>query len=633
MVRSTRPTARPAATRRSARLSLPGVDVWLRAQGLGTTEATRLARVVRTRVGPRSPVAMAIDVAAALLAPRERRSVCAALACFHVALDLLDDLQDLRTEPDGRPDSVLDAHRLLVCVLRSTHGPVLGRAALVAARGQAGEAASTARTSSLSESRRHRGLKAGTLGAAYLRVVGRAAGKRRPALEALGRRFADTAQLASDLCTLLADDQSEDWRLLRPTEPLVAAFRSRATRAHALALAAGHRDARSLAALRWLLRDVGTAERLALDATALDRAVRGSRLHAPARAALSAHTQHLALTTARARDALRSAMPIRRWQPSLAQRVADASANALAFMREMGAGDLDEVHRWGLFGADVVRADVFGRLVVIEALAPLAIARRLPLRRWFRGVLRRADVDGLRYYPGRLEIPRDTDDAGLLLQGAAALGVSEHAALARARRDIRRSARRDGWVHTWVESRIWPRSRILAGWMGDECPAVSANAWLGLSRLARERASRLVSSDRLRSPHYTDVAALCLVSRLARRLAGSARHALTARLEEAARDADRLTSIEAALVLRELPPGSELAVPLAHALFDSQHADGGFAPDPYYRTIAPAAGIRWYGSRVLTTALVLRAWSAHAWAADDGMAHSIAAVATRTEGA
>ena len=42
------------------------------------------------------------------------------------------------------------------------------------------------------------------------------------------------------------------------------------------------------------------------------------------------------------------------------------------------------------------------------------------------------------------------------------------------------------------------------------------------------------------------------------------------------------------------------------ALVDAQEADGGYPADPFYRTV-PHPVTTWYGSRGLTTALVLQA--------------------------
>lgn len=298
----------------------------------------------------------------------------------------------------------------------------------------------------------------------------------------------------------------------------------------------------------------------------------------------------------------------------LARTVRRATAAARSFLRDdPKLEECVELRRDPRF-APATRAEVFGRLLIAEALAPVC---RALARRAAGLALARAEPGGLRYYRDLAAIPFDADDAGLALQLAPLLATTRRTLLRRlARRVV--AAERDGSFPTWLpDATTDPADAAI--WVARPCDGVRAHVLLGLhahdpadhgpvlARGARALA-RAVRDDALASPNYPPpvVEALALRALDTLDLPGTARarRALSARVSRRC-----VRGEETALVLAVSLRAARLStVPPAalRRLLEAQAPDGGFPADPMF-TVPPHHGPRWFGARSLTTALVLRA--------------------------
>lgn len=247
----------------------------------------------------------------------------------------------------------------------------------------------------------------------------------------------------------------------------------------------------------------------------------------------------------------------------------------------------------------------------------------------------RADRDGFRYFPGHPEIPPDADAAGVALQVAAITGRREHEAVRIAEAALLANLDADGLPCTWLADGVrYVRAVLDRTLQGGRCPASAANALLGLWRIDRGRhrqvvlrgaaalAERMAGEGPPPSHFYGPVAVDCLGLRLLAAVQRESGGALGASGDRAiGRAAGRLgarrslkglfgTALETALAARALHESVGLSDPgpVLRALVDAQGADGGWGADPFYATVPhPVSGH--YGSRLVTTALALRALS------------------------
>ncbi|MEZ4471693.1 MAG: hypothetical protein R3F60_12995 [bacterium] len=292
-----------------------------------------------------------------------------------------------------------------------------------------------------------------------------------------------------------------------------------------------------------------------------------------------------------------------------------------------------ETHRSGLFGKPEVTGGVFERAIALQALAGEGIDLG-PAR---RAAFALADPAGWRYFPGHPELPVDGDCVGVMMQLAAGTPEAGHPAMARGEALLLRADNQDaeGLFQTWLaDPPAATRASIDAVWAGEVCPGAAANALLGLWRHAPGRldgvvapravalARRLLGPEAPPSVFYGAVgvdfmAARALLALRAERAGDAAWQAeldaglravgdrLRRRLRLSGRLGNVLETALAAWVLVRLGRLPERAT-VRRALVDAQEADGGYPAMDFYRTV-PHPVTTWYGSRGLTTALVLQA--------------------------
>jgi hypothetical protein len=547
---------------------------------------------------------LARDVAASVLTPARARRVVGALARIDLAVDMIDDVQD----GVAGVERLARAHQRLADGLSALDPAALSEVARGLAHMAKGQVADLAgvpsRRASPHQRRAAHGVarrKAGAAAGAYVAAVLASAGRRSARAVACAAAFGELVQQLSDLSSLLANRDPEDWRLRRPSFAIVGPIHARATAELARRLVHEHPRATALDGFREVVARSGALRTFRRRLDAFVRRAVTSADTSPLNAAMLPQIRALHARARRLDDDLGLAPTRRIRLRALSDRRDEAVEAALEYLHSPGTIDeCDEHHRWGLFSRGCVRGDVFGRLLVIEALGGLAACGRLPFAQWLEGVAARVDPDGLRYFPGCPEIPPDADDAALFLLACRVLGMAGRSAASaaitraqrRARATLTRCARADGWYETWDLSR---HGTAVARWRWDAtlCPTVAAHASLALR--VTPRASQLARMAAVRSPHYTDFVARCIHSRLR----GAARSRALA-LVRAPSDA-----VEIGLALRDLALRPAYRRDLVMLLLEAQREDGGFAAAPIYRTIG-REGVRWYQSRAVATAIAVR---------------------------
>lgn len=448
-----------------------------------------------------------------------------------------------------------------------------------------------------------------------------------------GQALGALLQTLTDYFDQFLQPESDDWLAGKPTLPLRHALAHPEHHAALRALLAGDRHAADRAARgAWHLVQAGAGEKMATAMASLkqrmdDAAARAG--HPPILAELAAELLDMGDGVVEALAEYRgdAAPPVR--------PLADEVAEAVDATRRFLAADptfegATEVHRWGLFGAPEVRAGLFGRLVIADALWD----QGLPLEGALAEVFASADADGWRYYPGHRDIPTDADDTGMVLQLAARAGRAADAAVHTGVEALLANRTDDGRFHTWLcDGAVHQREVVDATWAGGLCPGVNANALLGLWAVGAEdhRAVIRAGARALAAWAGTDAATpasafykpvtvdalvvRCLTTVLADEPAEVARlrPAVDAALDRlAARE--RLDGrfggvIDTALAAWTLAGEGRLRAPAAtlRALVDALEPDGGHPAEDYFVTVGVAMQHGWYGARPLTSALVLRA--------------------------
>lgn len=444
-----------------------------------------------------------------------------------------------------------------------------------------------------------------------------------------GEALGTLVQVLTDYFDLFLNSESDDWAAAKPSLPIRHGLHHPQEGAAIATLLAGDRSGqdRKRQGLWHLVRaDAGPA---------LEALVEALTEKMCTAEALLGHPDVLATVRAEIVDWCTGVVE------ALREYAADASPGASSVGEDLAAcrstayrflqadpllEEATEVHRHGLFGADEVRGGLFGRAVALECLAgePLDLA---PAR---SVVFTLADADGWRYYPGHRQLPTDADCVGIMMQLATGTPDARNPAhdLGEARLLDADNQDEDGLFITWLaDPGRFSRAEIDAVWAGSVCLGAAANALLGLSHRNRlhaevaRRASALARrmADPPESTFYPPMGVDYMVGRALIQLSeagighgpdlAAALDHIARRMVERQRLSGRfgnvLETAQAAYILAQLDrvpqPDS-----VRRALIDAQAADGGYPPDPFYKTV-PHPVTTWYCSRVVTTAFVLQA--------------------------
>lgn len=594
---------------------------------------------------PVCPPMFSLRAARALgLADEVAIALAAAGAFFFSAADLADDCADGDAGDDLGRDlndvcRLLFIHQQLLLALpgvpldrRAGLAALFAEAGLEMADGQALDLAGTDALEAASPLRIAEG-KAGGEFAAFLAAPALVAGRDPAPWRRYGRALGALVQILTDYLDLVLQPDGDDWTSAKPSLPLRRALAHPEHGPAVALLLAGERSApERRAAGVWHVCQAGAAEWLA-DAAARYRdemaAAAAEAGHPPVMDELRAELDEW---VAGIHEALvEYAGDPRPEVPSLDEeraRCRDAAERFLAADPALGGSVL--VHRRGLFGRDEVVAGVYDRLLACEALGP---GHRL-FRPVMKSVLARLDRDGCRHFPGRPDVPLDADTAGLALAVAAGTRFARHPALGRSVERILAATGPDGICPAWLpDGRRFTPEAIAEGWPGGVCPGGAAHALLGLWRrdprrhravvvagcrsLAAMLAGEAPPPSSFHAPVMVDFLAVRTLATVAgeagdealRDAVGPALEAVGARLARrrtlAGRYGGVLETALAAIALARLGMLRDPA-PVTRALVDAQHPDGGYAADPFHRRL-PWRDDAWYGSRAVTTALVLRA--------------------------
>ncbi|MCB9547895.1 MAG: polyprenyl synthetase family protein [Myxococcales bacterium] len=626
-----------------ARLGLPAATL----ERLVVHATRHLPIAGREEGSPFIPPMYTLRVAEALgLAPTLGQAAAAAGCLLFAAADLADDCAD----GDVRTSMGVDVNDACFLLFAAQHavlalpvgaeearwaGRLFAEAGARMAIGQEADLRGTDAREAADPLAIARGKSGGEL-AVFFGLPARLAGRDPAPWLRFGEAFGALVQVLTDYFDLFLDPTSDDWEAAKPTLPL---RRGLAHPRHGLELSrllagdrAGHdRKARGL----WLLVQAGAAEGLAEAVRLLDGEMAAATEAAGGSAALDDARAELVDWCGGVVEALAE-------YGGDAAPPADDPAMELAACREAAARFLGtdpalegvvEVHRSGLFGQPEVRGGVFERAIALQALA----GEGLPVQAARTAAFSLADDDGWRYFPGHRELPVDGDCVGVMMQLAAGSPDAAHPAMDQGEALLLRADNQDddGLFQTWLaDPPACTRAEIDATWAGEVCPGAAANALLGLWRHAPTRldgvvapralalARRLAGEEAPASVFYRPVGVDYMGARalLALRAERPGDAAFTAALDAALRAiGDRLRGrlrlsgrlgdvLETAMggyVLARLQRLPERAS-VRRALVDAQEADGGYPADPFYRTV-PHPVTTWYGSRGLTTALVLQA--------------------------
>lgn len=619
-------------------------------EGLRGRIAARLALLFPEDVDPSDlpPPLVMHRISLALGLPVEVARPLACAACFYyAAADLADDLVDT---PAGAP---MDAETRLgvndVCVLlflfqrealAVPHPQAAAVAALlldqglVMASGQARDLLGTDAPAAADPVAIARDKTGGELGALFAAPALLSGLDPAPFL-AFGRSLGTLLQVFTDYLDLFAKPASDDWRDAKPTLPIRHVLAHPALGARAALLLAGARRAVSRQqAARFLMIEAGTAaryrafadEQLAAMAAAVEAAGAPAilaALHAETADLSYAVDDALAALAPSAEGALEGEVPPA--FPSPDEEASAALASALVFLRQDAAGDeCTEHHRWGLFGRPHVAASLFGQLVVAEHLRAVG----QPHDAVAAAALGRRDPDGWRYYPRCGEIPPDADLTGLALQVMCtpSRAPAYAAAIDAAVRSLAANLAEDATIPTWltVGTGLPGAPAAPLPWIGERCPASMANAVLGWHRArpgdpaVARCAARLAEwydapgppVSAFYGPVVVDALGLIALTEVGLPAQSAVRGRIASRLAARRRLSGHFgTALETAFAATALALCGRLADAPAvrRALVDAQEADGGYPADPFYVTVGPHHEPGTYRSRLVTTAIAIRA--------------------------
>jgi geranylgeranyl pyrophosphate synthase len=586
-------------------------------------------------------------IALALGLPRAQALPLAHAGCFYyAAADLADDLVDTPAAPATDLEARLGVND--VCVLLflcqqalleipSPHMPALAslfaRSGLVMAGGQARDLAFSDTLDAGDPIAIARGKTGGELAALVAAPIVLAGGEPGPWLD-FGRALGTLLQVFTDYLDLFAKETSDDWRDAKPTLPIRHALSHPVHgRAAALLLAGARHAVSRQQAARFLMIEAGTAPHYRTFADArlaeMDAACTAAGRPAILETLLS-ETRELSLAVDDALAALAEVESAPTFV-SPEDEAAGCLRAALAFLAEDPVGEeATEHHRWGLFGRAHVQANLFGQLVVAEALR----AAGRDNAGYAAAALGRRDPDGWRYYPGCGEIPPDADLTGLALQVLTGPGRRNEALIAASVATLRDNLTEDALIPTWLEvgtGLAVPQgvgeAAVPLRWIGERCPASMANAVMGWHRAqpddpdVRRAADRLVAwfdapgppTSAFYGPVVVDALGLLMLTEFGAPEHAAVRGRIAARLAGRRRASGHFgTPLDTAWAAIALQAAGRLAAPevVRRALVDAQSADGGYPACPFYVTVGAHHEPGTYASRLVTTAVVVRALTA-----------------------
>lgn len=594
-------------------------------------------------------------IALALGLPRAQALPLAHAGCFYyAAADLADDLVDTPAAPATDLEARLGVND--VCVLLflcqqalleipSPHMPALAslfaRSGLVMAGGQARDLAFSDTLDAGDPIAIARGKTGGELAALVAAPIVLAGGAPGPWLD-FGRALGTLLQVFTDYLDLFAKETSDDWRDAKPTLPIRHALSHPVHgRAAALLLAGARHAVSRQQAARFVMIEAGTAPhyRAFADAQLAEMDTACAAAGRPAiLETLLAETRELSLAVDDALAALAEVESAPTFV-SPEDEAAGCLRAALAFLAEDPVGEeATEHHRWGLFGRAHVQANLFGQLVIAEALR----AAGRDNAGYAAAALGRRDPDGWRYYPGCGEIPPDADLTGLALQVLTGPGRRNEALIATSVATLRENLTEDALIPTWLEVGTGlavpegvGEATVPLRWIGERCPASMANAVMGWHRAhpddpdVRRAADRLVAwfdapgppTSAFYGPVVVDALGLLMLTEFGAAEHAAVRGRIAARLAARRRASGHFgTVLDTAWAAVALQAAGRLAEPesVRRALVDAQCADGGYPACPFYVTVGAHHEPGTYASRLVTTAVVVRALTALARAGAGG---------------
>jgi hypothetical protein len=605
-----------AQTRRTEDLR-EQVHAWLPEQGLSGILAAQVAErlgAVESVGRGASPGTFAMAMAESLgVEARTAAKVGLAAHIYWAAADVADDIDD--QEP-GAPTVNL-ACALLFLAQRALY-EISPRCALEGARfglrmagGQALDLAVTDRAEPPDLDAIVADKAAAEL-EFFMLLACEAAGISDARLAKLAGEFGRVLQIFSDVVDVYVKPVSDDFAAGKWTKPLAAYWRYATGRA-GLLKALDRRDPAVLARLRY---EAAPAAREAL--ADLDRSLLEAWNDAvplwkdPAPFGEAVTWSILAVQTVR--DGLQELEPAA--FPAIVEP-GQACSRALAYLT--GAAFREE-HRWGLFGASLVTADLFTTIFQAAAIRDAGGEWRPA----FDALLRMRDHDGWRYYPHRREIAPDADDAGLILGYFAddlPAGVKE-ATVAQLAHGFHGAA-----IHTWLGE-----AHGDVEWTGDDCLASLANAVWGLMRAGSadkvseavlQRLFHALLDHDLASPFYEPHAVRFFVhramaeaaarGRIDSAMARSARALLDAQLQEEQRLGGNFGNgivVNATAILAAAQWGLPIGREAAYWLAARQAENGAWPGEPVF--MGPGVNMRpqRWGHEGLTTSWVLLALKA-----------------------
>jgi hypothetical protein len=304
----------------------------------------------------------------------------------------------------------------------------------------------------------------------------------------------------------------------------------------------------------------------------------------------------------------------------------DLLLEAAARARTAGLAALDlsgrcqqawEVQRSGLLGRPLLLGDLFSPLLVLGALADAGLAVDGDIA----AVLAPRAAGDTRYYAEFPEMPRDADDAALLLAVARRWPQQFPGPLLVAAQEVvARALQPDGSVRVWVDET--PQS-----WFGPRCPGVSARVlgalagWPALVTPARLEAAwthleaQADAAGGFSGVHYpsrTVCTSLVVQAQIRAGIAPPAKDALAA-----AQGADggwEGSPVATALALSTLAAAGALPAWTAAEglawLVHAQSWDGTWPAAGLFLVPSPDGSMRPFGRRLLSTALALAALTA-----------------------
>lgn len=577
-------------------------------------------------------------------------AVATACACFHTAADLADDCEDDDLPADtwsahDRPHAINVSSGLLFLVYqavanlpindarrRAIH-EVFTNAGWLMHVGQYEDLASTNHPTAADHGRISR-LKTGAELGAFFAAAAIALGRPPEPYRHFGEAFGGLIQAISDVIDVWVKPESPDLLAGKQGLPIAVALAAGGEQVR-LALAGNRSGADQQRRLRQVLCQpevIVAWQEMATTLTAdmmaaLDEMPSPEPELATLAAATAAQAGDLATALAEAAPELRRASEHASPSASL-----PATDRAIRFLNEHGPlfRESWDNHRWGLFDQQEVIGDLFGPAIIADVLTSVG----QPCPEVVDHVIARCDTDGWRYFPGQKMTACDADDLGqmmtlLIAHGGQAGRAAIDRALAAALPYCQAIGRLPVWIYT-DETAVAPGS-----WPGDDCAGSIASGLYGLAQLnlpawqpiltatvnnllAAVGADGLWRSFMYPAPYVCTQLVVrgllaqrpyCTVDLQARidtALAEVRTHlSQTQRLDGGwGSPQESAAALSCWLLLGADPVGVQAAVAYLEGF---QLTDGSWPMEPFFVTTCPTTPPPMFSSRLLTTALCLRA--------------------------